>query len=292
MVFDGVWCFDGLLRAAARERDFYTAWVRIPMWKRPVWDQSTDRANYFDMTIDVGELAQADNRGARIPYSERHHVVRPVLLCEKNELLSRTQARQQLGIGIDEPAVMLQLGSGNNWSLNPVIVTLYDKLKTNGVGQIVNAEWLISDCPAAVPGIPVLRTFPVSRFLSAFDFVVSAVGYNAFHELVAYGVPTIFIPNENQATDDQLGRAQFAESAGLGYCIRESELDRLDIILPELLDPAIRERIGSDCVMTFPGNGAGDAAKLIASGVMDNPANAETEIGNVPLEGDAQPAWT
>ena len=37
-------------------------------------------------------------------------------------------------------------------------------------------------------------TFPMSRYFRAFDLAVAAAGYNAFHELIAFGVPTLFVP--------------------------------------------------------------------------------------------------
>ena len=275
MVFDGVWCFDGLFRAAARRPKFAMVWVRIPMWKRVVWDESTDRAKYFDLTIDVGELAQTRNRGARITYARRS--VAPVLLYDESEILDRSSAREALGLPADELVVMLQFGAGNNWALQPVIAHVCSILRKHGVTQIVNAEWLIADQPGHFPGVRCLRTFPIARYLAAFDFVLSAAGYNAFHEQIAYGVPTVFFPNENMSTDDQLGRAIFAEEAGLGYCVRENELDRFEEVLLQLLDPAVRERMRNNCTHAFPGNGADEAAKLITEQIASELPRITTE---------------
>ena len=49
----------------------------------------------------------------------------------------------------------------------------------------------------------VVRDFPLSRRFRAFDLAVSAAGYNSFHELLRFGVPTLFIPNQDTALDDQ-----------------------------------------------------------------------------------------
>lgn len=285
IVFDGVWCFDGLFRAAAHKFDFTMVWVRIPMWKRAVWDESTDRAKYFDLTIDVGELAQARNRGARIPYPERHCTVPPVVLYEEDEILSRSQARKELGLPYDEMAVMLQLGSGNNWSLNPVISRVCSVLRDHGISQIVNAEWLIADNPQRFSGVRRLCIFPISRYAAAFDFALSAAGYNAYHEQIAYGVPTVFFPNENLVTDDQLGRAVFAEDNGLGYCVRENELDKFEDVLHQLLDSGVRERIRGDCTASYLGNGADEAASLIAEQIFGRLTGAVTEQGALTIGG-------
>ena len=70
---------------------------------------------------------------------------------------------------------------------------------------------------AAVPeGVIELRaTYPMSRYFAAFDAAVAAAGYNAFHELIALGVPTLFVPMRRE-TDDQPARARYAESPGIG----------------------------------------------------------------------------
>jgi UDP:flavonoid glycosyltransferase YjiC (YdhE family) len=290
IVFDGVWCFNGLFQAAARRPEFAMVWVRIPMWKRVVWDESTERAKYFDLTIDVGELAQTRNRGARITYARRS--VAPVVLCDESEILDRSSAREALGLPSDELVVMLQLGAGNNWALQPVIAHVCTMLRKHGVTQIVNAEWLIADQPAHFPGVRCLRAFPIARYLAAFDFVLSAVGYNAFHEQIAYGVPTVFFPNENMSTDDQLGRAIFAEETGLGYCVPENELDKFEEVLVQLLDPAVRERIRNNCILAFPGNGADEAARLITEQIASELPGITIEPAALPVEeGTSKPAY-
>jgi predicted glycosyltransferase len=52
--------------------------------------------------------------------------------------------------------------------------------------------------------------FPISRYFRALDFAVAAAGYNSFHELVGFGVPTAFVPNPSMPLDDQPARARWA----------------------------------------------------------------------------------
>ena len=265
MTFSGVWCFDGILRAGARRPDLPMIWVRIPMWKRPVWDASVDRAKYFDMVLDTGEIAQPRNIGAPIPYADKVELIPPLLFCDSDELLDRDEARQRLGLNKDDVAVLLQLGAGNNIALGPVVEHIISTLDRLDAVQIVVAEWLIAEhAMDSWPNVTLLRDFPNAPYLPAFDFVISASGYNTFHELVAYGIPTVFVPSENQQTDDQLGRAQFAEQEGLGYCVRVSELDRFDEVMPQILRPEVRDRLSSACRERYTQNGAAVAAERIA----------------------------
>ena len=57
------------------------------MWKRATWDDSVERAKYFDLVLDTGETAQARNIGARIPYPEKAEIIPPMLLCDESELV-------------------------------------------------------------------------------------------------------------------------------------------------------------------------------------------------------------
>ena len=69
------------------------------------------------------------------------------------------------------------------------------------------------DVPEGVVGLR--ATYPMSRYFAAFDGAVAAAGYNAYHELIALGVPSLFVPMPRD-TDDQPARARYAERAGIG----------------------------------------------------------------------------
>ena len=103
----------------------------------------------------------------------------------------------------------------------------------------------------------------LSRYLKAFDLVLSAAGYNSFHELLLAGIPAIFVPNENPQQDDQLARAQFAERHGLGACVRVRDVYRLSACLERLLDGAERRRIAERCARLDQSNGATELARFI-----------------------------
>src|SRR4029434_9623309 len=83
--------------------------------------------------------------------------------------------------------------------------------------------------------VHVVRDFPLSRRFRAFDLAVSAAGYNSFHELLRFGIPTLFIPNQDTALDDQQGRARFASDRGLAHMIGRVSVDRATSLLSVLL---------------------------------------------------------
>lgn len=119
---------------------------------------------------------------------------------------------------------------------------------------------VLRDVDAVVPGFTVID--PEPRSLRAADLVVSAAGYTAFHETLAAGVPVVFVPSPD-ATDDQLARARFAAAAGVALCA-EPATD-LDDVLATAARPETRAALAARCAELPFGNGAGEAAELIAA---------------------------
>ena len=120
-------------------------------------------------------------------------------------------------------------------------------------------------------------TFPMSRYFRAFDIAVAAAGYNAFHELIAFAVPTLFVPMPRN-TDDQAARARWAAEPRRRAGRRAAPID------PALEDAARRARrpatVGSPrsaaVRRAFPGNGAArrgdDARRRCSPGERPAPA--------------------
>jgi UDP:flavonoid glycosyltransferase YjiC (YdhE family) len=117
--------------------------------------------------------------------------------------------------------------------------------------------------------VHVVREFPLSRRFRAFDVAVSASGYNSYHELLRFGIPTLFIPNQATALDDQQGRARFASDRGLAHMLGRVSVERTAALLDDLLNRGqdmVAGVAAVDC-----GNGAAAAAdhlrKYVESGV-------------------------
>jgi hypothetical protein len=105
-------------------------------------------------------------------------------------------------------------------------------------------------------------TYPMSRYYAAFDAAVSAAGYNAFHELLAMRVPTLFVPMTRE-TDDQAARARYAADAGLGRAVGGPAAPEVEHELDALLSPAGRARIGTHLEAAPVADGAREAANWL-----------------------------
>jgi UDP:flavonoid glycosyltransferase YjiC (YdhE family) len=264
ILFDGNAPFQGVIDAASINRHVWSVWCRRAMWQAGVGATFMERERHFDAVLEPRELAEDFDTGLTRSHRTRARVVDPIRLLDNHELLPRDAARSELGLADNRQAILVQLGSGNNFRYEVAQWRLLDTLRERHDVQIVAAEWLMAKHSQAPENeVRVVRTFPLSRYFRAFDASVSAVGYNSYHELVQAGLPTLYIPNENPRQDNQLARAEFAERRGFGLCVRAHEVYRLQPAIHRLLDPTERQLMVDACARFACPNGAIEAAKMI-----------------------------
>jgi UDP:flavonoid glycosyltransferase YjiC (YdhE family) len=265
IAFDGNTPYSGLIKAIQGSERAWSVWVRRGFWRVGSGAAALEREIAFDAVIEPEDLAEAVDRGPTTKQRSRTVRVAPIRLLDEAELLPREEARQALDLPGDGFCVLIQLGAGNNYDFTAVQDRVLARL-----GSIANCSVALLDSPIAhgpVPedtGVRILRQFPSSRYLHAFDCVVSAVGYNSFHELVLSGTPSLFVPNEHPMMDDQRARAEHAERMGWGLSVRTGEIYRLGEKLDRLLD--LDERLAMRRTMAeLPRrNGADQAARVLA----------------------------
>lgn len=266
VVFDGGMPYSGLIRAVAARRGLKFVWVRRGMWlETQNNEQAIARQRYCDLIIEPSDIAEAVDRGATSKNRSAVLKVPPISLLEADELVDRPAAAARLGLDPERPAVLVQLGSGWNRELTSMIDTILAALGRRPEIQPVLAEWLISGTPLDFwPGVPRLRGFPITKYYNAFDFTISAAGYNSFNEIISFGLPAIFVPNEHGMLDDQGGRAAYADENGAGFSLPGSRLDEIGGLVEAMLDDKVRWLIKGNCSRLAKGNGAGEAAEAIA----------------------------
>ena len=229
-------------------------------------------------------MAAAYDRGLTKDHRSRTRQVSPIQLLSLNEMPARDQARRDLGLDPDRPAMLLQLGAGNNFSFGYLLDDLLDELVARADLQIVWLDWAIAREERPLPSrIKRVRLYPIARYLNAFDYAISAAGYNAFHELVRSGLPTLFMPNENPMMDDQLSRALYVKQHRLGDCLRRQDIYRLADLLADFLDPAQHEQRRRRLAKIVFENGAKEAARIVEEAAFSVPAKGWT----MPEEVDA-----
>jgi UDP:flavonoid glycosyltransferase YjiC (YdhE family) len=263
LVFDGTFPYDGVLDAAAAVGGTALVWSRRGMWRPRLGSRQLRRADRFDLVIEPGELASSHDRGATATRSDAVRVG-PITLLDADEQVDREQAAAALGVDPARPTALLTLGAGNINDISSDLGRFVGRLLDEDGLQVVLTRPMIADDLARfgdrVHGVSV---YPISRYFRAVDFAIAASGYNAFHELVQFGVPTAFVPNTSTAMDDQEGRAVWAEEVGVGLWVREVSGAQVDRAVTALADPARRAGFAARCRELAQPNGAGAAMRAV-----------------------------
>ncbi len=85
-----------------------------------------------------------------------------------------------------------------------------------------NGIFFIGYCDPDTPGGQLLANKDDDSFyFNAFDCSIQAGGYNSFHEVRRFGLPTLFYPNLLTGMDDQLGRCMVSTEEGWGQVLEQ-----------------------------------------------------------------------
>jgi|GEM_PF-448302 len=268
LVFDGNNPTPGLIKAALSQPPCKLAWIRRGM-NKSVPSPYLDNARFFDLIIEPGELAGDRDTGPTAARRDEAVLVEPIRLLDHDDLLGRAQARAELGLDPQRPAVLVQLGGNAHRDVLSLTDAVVKSLRGFRDIQIVLAEWANGTAPMSLwPDTTVISGFPLSRYFNAFDFSVAGAGYNTFHEAIEFGLPSVFIGNTHGAVDDQVARARYAQDVGAGLELPQEQLFQLPSICEILLNERARDVLRSNCRNLARPNGAARAAELLA-GLVD-----------------------
>jgi UDP:flavonoid glycosyltransferase YjiC (YdhE family) len=262
VVFDGVHPYRALTHVLSRRGAPASIWCRRPMWRQSSGRAPLRRAGAFDLVLEPGELAAKADRGPTVAERPRAVRVDPIVFLDPGELLDRRAAAAELGLDPDRRTALVSLGQGGE--LDRAVARTLAALADHDV-QVAALQSSIAPGLEVPPGVVHLRsTFPMSRYFRAFDLAVAAAGYNAFHELIAFGVPSLFLPMDRN-TDDQHARARWAAGAGVALAVGGAGDAALEERVAQLCDPAEGERLRAAALAIFPGNGAAAAARVVTT---------------------------
>ncbi|HET9873722.1 MAG TPA: glycosyltransferase [Propionibacteriaceae bacterium] len=264
IVFDGTWPYEGIRRVRAAFPEPRWVWSRRGMWKAGKSAEQLLKETWFDAVIEPGDFAAPFDVGVTAAASATR--IGPVTLLDRSELEDRAEARRALGLDPDPPMALVSLGAGNINDTRGDVGAAATALRRLGVEVCVTVP-AIAESAGAADDLHVISDFPLSRRFHAFDLAISAAGYNSFHELLRFGVPTLLVPNRATALDDQEGRARFAAERGLAHRLDAVTVDSATPLLQDLLQRG-QEMAGRAAALD-PGNGAIEAAdhlRRIAAG--------------------------
>lgn len=266
VVFDGAWAYESIVDVKARFPGVRWVWSRRGMWYRGMNRDQLSKSAWFDTVVEPGDFSSPADRGATV--NEPAVRVGPVTLLDDDELLARADARKALELDQSAPTALVTLGAGNINDTTSAIRVVIDALRSLGVEICVTVPAIAERASTDDVHVRAVTTYPLARYLRAFDVAVSASGYNSFHELLRFGVPTLFLPNLNTSLDDQRSRAAYAAEQGWAYSLdRAGSPAHLQKPLEALLEHG--HEMVAKVTEVDPGNGADRAMELIVSHIRD-----------------------
>ena len=262
VVFDGAHPYPAALEAMGSVPGLTKVWSRRPLWRARRGRPILALAAAFDLVLEPGELAAEDDAGLTVGRRDEAVRVAPIVLCDESELLAREQAERELALEPGRLNVLVALGQGPE--VDGAVQRCLTRLAAEPGVQVAALESSISSRLDVPDTVRLLRDiYPVSRYYRAFDFAVSAAGYNAYHELIRFAIPTLFVPMPREL-DDQAARARYAERSGLALSSEGPATELIGRRLERMLDTSLRARLSARARELGTANGAVEAARLLS----------------------------
>lgn len=238
LVFDGGYVFDSIHRTILEKR-LEATWVRRGLWQAgQITPAALHREGAFAQVI-VPEEAFAE-LNTDLSFGRHVHKVGPIVGDPpgRDPATTRATLRERLPREFDE-LVVTMLGGGvaaDRTAQMQLLSALFERRK--GCLHLI-LIWPGSTVPPALYGwknTVVCQTRNADGFAAAADLVVSAAGYNSFHEVLYHGLPAIFVPQMAGFMDDQDRRARAASDRGLAVTVAAEELLLLEREATAFLD--------------------------------------------------------
>jgi UDP-N-acetylglucosamine:LPS N-acetylglucosamine transferase len=265
MSFDGVVPYPGVIAAKFAHPNLALVWVRRGLWqKKPQRFVLGLQSKMMDHIVEPGDFARAYDFGPTADRSDAT-VTSSVSLFQKDSVLTRDEARKVLGLDINRPAVLVQLGTGDSDVNEKMTAALSGLIGWKDLQVILTKQPLDKDGNSLAPDgldIRVVRHFPLAEVLHAFDASVCATGYNGVHELLPAQVPTVFVSNI-RGTDDQEARAQWCHDMGFALRANQADLHSITYTVKKLQDSDVRERLKKKCGELPDPTGGAEIAKIL-----------------------------
>jgi hypothetical protein len=266
-VFDGGYIFDSVFRHLT-ENDLTAIWLRRGLW--PAGQDNRiplDREKIFKRVIAPSEAFEELNN----PLSGGAHVrnVGPIVQrFEDDALKAKTRAALQEEFGRSfETLSITMLGGGVAADLSAHIQAACAEFERRAGHLNLIVVW-----PSAVVN-PVFHGWSNSQVVSskqagllayASDFIISATGYNSFHEVLYNKIPAILIPQAASYMDDQAARCDAAAERGVAAFVKANAPSSLVREIGRFLDRGRAEELRAALnALELPDAGNAEAARLI-----------------------------
>lgn len=244
VLFDGTFIYRPV-HEITRRLMIPLVWVCRGCWRDGrTTEQTLAPAEFVDGVLlpdDYGAPGDFPINGALLPVLQTP----PLVGRRRGTALQRAAALAELGLDDDRHHVLIQLGAGN-------IDATTEKVRTAVQAVLALGErWVpvLLDSPIArtlaeaSPNVVRIRRYPIAPLFAAFEFAITAAGYNAVQEAVVHQLPVLLVPNTETVTDDQVKRARGAAEQGLALCAETPDEIASGVIA--LVDAGVRREMSA-----------------------------------------------
>ena len=267
-VFDGGYVFDSVYRNIV-EHNLRGIWIRRGLWTE-AQDNTLplDRERYFSRIIAPKEALDELNRP--ISTSDRIAETGPIVRLvgqafDPQRLRGELEKKFDRNIGT---LIVTMLGSGTYVDVSTQLQLVAAFAESRDDCLNLTVVWPGAQTPAARyawKNTHVVATRNAATLSAAADVMVSAAGYNSFHEALYNKVPTIFVPQVANWLDDQIARAEAAAERGLAGYVMAHRPGRITRELGAFLDRGKAADVKKALLAAdLPEPGTAEAARLIA----------------------------
>ena len=263
-VFDGSYPYRGMLNAIqSHQTNMLKVWLRRGAIKANSKSIPVDSINHFHAIIRPGDSVESDF-GSELDHGTALIQCNPIMLTDFDNMASKGDLRNRLGIPLDSTLCYIQLGAGNINDINSELSWTIKALEKHPEIYIVIGESMLGNrLSSEYKRVRILRDYPNSRYFSDFDFAILAGGYNSYHEAIGASIPTICYPNMNTGRDDQLSRAMVAENAGCMVVLKNRTENKIQIAIDRISELEVREMMKSNFSILHRANGSDQVADWI-----------------------------
>ena len=263
-VFDGSYPYRGMLNALqSHQTNMLKVWLRRGAIKANSKSIPVDSINHFHAIIRPGDSVESDFV-SELDHGTAVIQCNPIMLTDSDNMATKGELRNRLGIPLDSTLCYIQLGAGNINDINSELSWTIKALEKHPEIYIVIGESMLGDrISSEYKRVRILRDYPNSRYFSDFDFAILAGGYNSYHEAIEASIPTICYPNMSTGRDDQLARAMVAENAGCMVVLRNRTENKIQIAIDRISEVDVREMMKSNFSILHRTNGSNQVADWI-----------------------------
>lgn len=268
LVFDGGYVFDSIYRVIS-QLQISATWIRRGLWQPAQVNPSVlERERVFSRVIVPTEAF--DELNASYTHGAHIHTVGPIVnqsdQAKPDVDAIKAKLEKRFGHAADKLVVsMLGGGVASNRAVQTQALSNYVEHRDGAMHLIV--AWPNALVPSGYYSWSkshVIKTQNLQGLMYAADLVVSAAGYNSFHEVLYNRIATIFVPQSAPFLDDQETRARAAEKRGLASLVFETDLVRLEQEVAAYLDGSKADDVRAALnELSLPETGNAAAARIL-----------------------------